>query len=83
MTAVVTVYSRQGCHLCEQMLTELNELRLSYPFDVVVIDVDNHPQLRVRYDHLLPVLSLDDEEVCHYTLDVAALWRALNVKVVV
>ncbi|MGD8977723.1 MAG: glutaredoxin family protein [Gammaproteobacteria bacterium] len=63
-----TVYSRPLCHLCDEMLTELRPLLEGTDADLEVVDVDGDEDLRIRYGHKVPVLVVDDEEVCHFRL---------------
>jgi len=67
----LTVYSREGCHLCEQMIEALREACASHPFDVV--DVDSDATLAARYGTSVPVLVADGREICRYRLDLDAL----------
>jgi hypothetical protein len=70
------LYSRNWCHLCEDMLAALRALEPpGQPFDVAVLDVDADPALVARFDELVPVLYGDpaQPELCHYFLDEAAV----------
>jgi len=73
VTSKLKLYSRQYCHLCQDMLAALDvlrgELAREFPFEVVVVDVDADPTLLAKYDELVPVLAADDRELCHYFLD--------------
>ena len=71
--AELTVYTRLGCHLCDDMLATLEELQISMPFSVNIIDVDADPHHQQRYGELVPVLMHHDVEICHYFLDIEAL----------
>ncbi|MDD5329576.1 MAG: glutaredoxin family protein [Sulfuricella sp.] len=71
--ARLTVYSREYCHLCHDMIAALDALRSAYPFSLQVVDVDDDEALEQRYGHLVPVLVANGEEICHYHLDPAAL----------
>lgn len=75
MTEAV-VYSRRGCHLCEDMLEALVPV-LRGKARLTVVDIDTDPELRERYDTDIPVLTIADQFVCRYTLDTAALADAL------
>lgn len=66
----LTLYSREWCHLCHDMLTALEALRGEFAFDVEVLDVDLDPVLEAKYNELVPVLEADGHELCHYFLDV-------------
>lgn len=71
MTARLTLYSRVYCHLCDDMLAALENLRGEFVFEVMVVDVDADPALEAKYDERVPVLAgANDVELCHYFLDV-------------
>lgn len=73
----LTLYGRSGCHLCEEMQAGLARLQAELDFDLNVVDVDLAPGLARRYGALVPVLSMDGEEICHYFLDTHALLARL------
>ena len=70
---LLTVYARDYCHLCQDMLAQLEPLRETLGFKLKVVDVDSGPELEGRYGEWVPVLMGGDEEICHYFLDRAAL----------
>ena len=72
------VYSRQGCHLCEQLIEELLPL-IRGRFELEVCDVDTRDDWREAYDTIVPVLEYDGEPICQYHLDRDALARILGV----
>ena len=68
------LYSRSYCHLCDDMLAALENLRAEFDFSVEVIDVDADEALIERYDELVPVLvgqrlGQSEQQLCHYFLD--------------
>ena len=78
LPVVLTVYGREHCHLCQDMIAALQELRLSYPFRLEVIDVDSDSDLQSRYGQRVPVLMAESEEICHYHLDLNAFVRIFH-----
>ena len=70
---VFTLYSREYCHLCHDMLGQLNAIRGIRAFEVVVIDVDSDPRLEERFGEWVPVLFHDEREVARYHLNVPEL----------
>ena len=74
----LTVFIRNGCHLCEDLLLQLQDLKQRHPFDFETLDVDSDPHLVKQYGHLVPVVMMGDEQICHYYLDQAALLQALG-----
>jgi len=55
------LYSRDGCHLCEEMAAQLRALQI--PYDE--IDVDSDADLRLQYGREVPVLVVGDVVVKH------------------
>jgi len=70
------VYSRRGCHLCEEMLEQLEPLCRGRAA-LIVEDVDTKPEWVDAYGLCVPVLVADGEEVCRYQLDKAAVAELL------
>jgi len=80
MTPQVTVYTRQGCHLCEDLVQQLQALQRAdtgLSFEYFTVDVDADPRIRQQYAALVPVVVLGDRQICHYFLDQAGLLQAL------
>ena len=71
------VYSRRGCHLCEQLIEELSPL-IRGRFELEVCDIDTRADWRERYDTRVPVVEYDGKLVCQYHLDRDALVRMLD-----
>jgi hypothetical protein len=72
----VIVYSRRGCHLCEHLLVELQPLVRDLA-SVVVRDVDDRPEWLADYGQRVPVVCIDDREICHFYLDRGAVMDSL------
>ncbi|MBC8026871.1 MAG: glutaredoxin family protein [Steroidobacteraceae bacterium] len=71
--------SRAGCHLCDEMLSELAALESAGSIPTVsIVDVDSDPALERQYGLKVPVLLLDGSAVCHYTLNSNELLRLLE-----
>ena len=73
----LTLYSREGCHLCEQMETALAALQQQLGFELEYLDIDERPELQALYGARIPVLCLGDEEICQHLLDEDRLLQAL------
>ena len=52
------LYTRQGCHLCEDAQALLEK----YGVAIEAVDVDSDPALRERYNTCVPVVVLDGRE---------------------
>jgi Glutaredoxin-like domain (DUF836) len=71
------LYSRPGCGLCEEMLSDLAALPAAQGVAVDVLDVDREPAAKKRYGHKIPVLLYAGELVCHGRLDTEEVHKAL------
>tara|TARA_B100001964_G_C13813017_1_gene413880 strand:+ start:214 stop:576 length:363 start_codon:yes stop_codon:yes gene_type:complete len=71
------VYVRQHCHLCEDMIADLRDWTGEFPFSLEICDVDATTETQRLYGEKVPVLLVDNEEICHYYLDPSALSVAL------
>lgn len=67
----LSLVSRTYCHLCDEMELTLRPLAEEFGVEVEVLDVDSDPELLALYDERVPVLLHEDNELCHYFLDVA------------
>jgi glutaredoxin len=72
----LTIYSKPGCHLCDEMkslvhrvLTETNDHNLA----VDEIDISSDPELFDRYGLEIPVLLIDGKKVAKYRVSERAL----------
>ncbi len=75
---VLTLYHREGCHLCEAMERELAPLLAARGWRLERVDVDSDPALARRYGTEVPVLAREGREICRHRLDRAALEAALT-----
>ncbi len=78
MSQELTVYIRTGCHLCEDMLQELQQRQAGLGFSLRIVDISGRPELEALYGTKVPVLTRDENEVCHYFLDAVALQRCFE-----
>ncbi|HTE83823.1 MAG TPA: glutaredoxin family protein [Dehalococcoidia bacterium] len=70
----VTLYSRRGCHLCEDAELLLGRLGC----DLTVVDVDAEPALQSRYGDEVPVLVMAGQPVLSGILREEAVRAALG-----
>lgn len=53
----LVLYSKQGCCLCEGLLTKLQQVK-NLEFELEVRDINTNPDWFDRYQYEIPVLSL-------------------------
>jgi glutaredoxin len=74
---LITVYSKPGCHLCEDAMASLRRLRPELGFELQERDILQNDALHRAYFERIPVISLDGEELFDYFLDEQELRRRL------
>lgn len=78
MTEVV-VYSRPGCHLCEEALAAILSLHEEgYRFLLREVDIESDELLLRRHLERIPVVEVDGAEVSELILDQAGLRARLD-----
>ena len=73
-----SLYTRPGCGLCEEMLSDLAALPAARGIPIDVIDVDREAVTRARFGHKIPVLLFAGELVCHGRLDAEEVDKTLR-----
>jgi hypothetical protein len=77
--ADVVLYSRPGCHLCEQALAQIVALhKEGYRFELHEVDIESHELLLRRHLERIPVVEVDGVEVSELILDRDALKARLD-----
>lgn len=66
----LTLLSRTYCHLCEDMAEAVAPLLDIYGLAMDILDVDEYPDLEVRYGAFVPVLLAGDVELSRFHLDI-------------
>ncbi|MFM1885125.1 MAG: hypothetical protein RL026_282 [Pseudomonadota bacterium] len=78
-TPQLTVLTRDGCELCETLLSDLASLAATVDLPPIEVrDVDADALLQRRYGIDVPVLLLDGVKVCQHRLDERELLRLLR-----
>ena len=75
--SVITLYTRAGCHLCDEAREALLRVRAEAPFTLQEVDIERDDDLLRRYLERIPVVCLNGEELFDYEVDEQALSRRL------
>jgi glutaredoxin len=76
----VTVYSRPGCHLCEEALGQIRGLASGgAAFTLEVVDIEADDELMKRYLERIPVVEAGGEVVSELAFDPEALRSRLEI----
>ena len=80
MTRVV-LYSRPGCHLCDDARVVLDRVRATHPFALEERNIDEDDDLLRRYLERIPVVTVDGEERFQFFVDESKLRAQLGGRV--
>lgn len=67
------LYTRQGCHLCEEMEKVVENAALGLPVKIESIDVDLDAELAGHYGEEIPVLLVNGRKFAKFRVSEARL----------
>jgi len=74
----VTIYSRPGCHLCDEMKAVVLRVARTIPFSLEDVDISGHAELETLYGLEIPVLTIDGKKAAKYRVTERELVRILE-----
>lgn len=74
----IEIYSRPGCHLCDEAKAVIEPFSRRYALEVKVTDVDSSAELRAAYGAEIPVILINGKEAFRHRVDAQALERKLK-----
>jgi hypothetical protein len=77
----LTLYSRPGCHLCDEMKAVVVGVRRQYPqypMTLEEVDISADPELEARFGLEIPVLFVEGKKVAKYRVTERELTRILD-----
>jgi len=76
---VVTLYTRPGCHLCDEAREAILALREELPpFELSEVNIEQDDGLLARYLERIPVVAVDGEVVSELELKLDRLRASLD-----
>ncbi len=73
----VTLYTRAGCHLCDEAKRAIETARRRSAFDFEEFDIDRDERLRRLYNEEVPVIAIDGRKAFKYRLSAEDLLKKL------
>ena len=74
----VTLYTRPGCHLCEEAKVAIAPLLREFGAALREISIENDPVLEERYGWDIPVVFLGPRKAAKHRVDVEQFRRQLQ-----
>lgn len=80
MSKTLTLLTRSGCPLCEDMALQVRALIAGSPHGLMPVDVDADPALKLKYGWEVPLLFDGSTEICRHELNLPAFqeWLRLH-----
>jgi glutaredoxin len=72
---IVTLYSRPGCHLCDEARESLQRVQTRAPFTLQEVDIESDDTLHARYLERIPVVAVNGQDLFDYEVDEESLER--------
>ena len=76
--ARVRLYTRPGCHLCDEAKAEIARAGCPHLFDLEEIDIDLDPRLATLYGYDIPVVTIDGAHAFKHRLTAADFEHAIR-----
>ena len=76
----VTLYTRAGCHLCDDAKHVLDAARKHVGFELEEIDIDANPELRRLYNDEVPVIAINGSKAFKYKVSEPELLKKLEAR---
>jgi glutaredoxin len=74
----IILYTRNGCHLCDDAKAALTEVRSRTGVDFREVDISTDPELTAEYGDRIPVIMLDGREHGYWRVEMERLLRDLG-----
>ena len=74
----IDVYSRPGCHLCDEAKDVIDRVHNRFAFDMNVVNIETDPALEAAYGEEIPVVFINGNKAFKYKVDEAELERKIK-----
>ena len=74
----VTLYTRPGCHLCDEAKAAIAPLLLEFGAALREVNIDEDPFLKERYGWDVPVIFIGSRKAAKHRVDVAQFRKQLR-----
>ncbi|MGE0704915.1 MAG: glutaredoxin family protein [Vicinamibacterales bacterium] len=76
----LVLYSRPGCHLCDEMKAVVQRVAQTVPLTLAEVDISGDQQLEEQFGLEIPVLLVDGKKAAKYRLTELDLRRILTAR---
>lgn len=65
----VVIYSKHGCHLCDEAKASIRAARCDDRFTLIEVDIEKDPELMAKYRYDIPVIAIDGVDTFMHRVD--------------
>ena len=76
---IVTLYTRDGCHLCDEAKAAIQPIIERRHAELREIDIDDDAESRAMYNDSIPVIFIEANFFARYRIDAQKFEKALQV----
>jgi len=74
----VIIYSRPGCHLCDEAKFAIENAGVSDRFTLEEVNIESDPELLRKYKYDIPVVTINGVEAFRHRVDVEQFRTRIN-----
>jgi glutaredoxin len=74
----VIVYSKPGCHLCDEAKAVIENAGVGDRFTLAEVNIESDPELLRKYKYDIPVIMIDGVESFRHRVDVQEFRTRIN-----
>ncbi len=74
----IEVYSRPGCHLCDDAKTVIERVQGRLNFALRIINIETDPELEKAYGEQIPVVFINGNKAFKYRVDEVELEKKVK-----
>ena len=74
----IQMYSRPGCHLCDEAKTVIQRVQARFGFALRIINIETDAELEKQYGEQIPVVFINGNKAFKYHVDEAELEKRIS-----
>ena len=74
----VDIYSRPGCHLCDEAKEVVERVRKRHAFSLRIVNIETDPDLESAYGTEIPIITINGNKAFKYHVDEAELEKKVK-----
>jgi len=77
-TLQIILYTKPGCHLCDDLLAQLRSMQNELTFDILERNIEHEPDDYAHFRHQIPVLNIPGRDLLCPPHDATIIRQAID-----